>query len=223
MSLTVACVLRSGGVYTPEWVDRLARQARRFLGTDRIVCLSDQWREIEKLDDVQAPILMHNWPGWFSKIELFRPHLFSGPTLYVDLDSLILRPIADLEATIVRVNKLCLLDDFFAPKRPASGVMAWIPSPRTGAIYREFLARPRFGSGWSNGDGAIIGAYDHVRLQSLFPGAFQSWKVQQRKRQPVDGSILCFHGTPKNNDFPPEHWITRHWIGSDVAAPATQS
>lgn len=215
MSFTFACVLRSGGVYTPDWVARLCRDAATHLKPSRSVCLTDvDWGcpdEILKRD------LLGPWPGWFSKLELFRPGLFDGPVLYVDLDSLILKPIPLLNEFLARLGKawtsLALLDDFYAPNRAATGVMAWTPSPATEAIYTEFARRPVIKPGWNNGDGSIIGQYPHYRLQAMFPGAFQSWKVQEKLRKPVTGSVLCFHGEPKNNSFPANHWVTKHWIG----------
>ena len=224
--LTIVCVLRSGGVYTIEWVERLFRDAKRHLRPSRLVCLSDMESQFisrvcaAKLDGSDSGGLMgtcilplaHPWPGWFSKLEIFRPGLFSGPCLYVDLDSLILRPLPPLVGG--QWPALALLDDFLAPARPASGVMAWTPSLATERIYHGFAANPVCGPGWRHGDGILIGEHCHQRLQSLWPAAFQSWKVQQRKRQLVTASILSFHGVPKNDGFPPSHWITREWIGA---------
>ena len=208
---TFVCVLRSGGVYSPEWVHRLCRDAATHLKPSRIVCLMDELHD-PWADWIQPIPLHHNWPGWFSKLEIFRPDLIAGPCLYVDLDSLILRPLPPLVGG--EWPALALLDDFLAHARPASGVMAWTPSPATERIYHGFAAAPVFGPGWRHGDGMIIGEHVHTRMQAHWPGAFQSWKVQQRKRQLVTASILSFHGVPKNDGFPPSHWITREWIGA---------
>jgi len=40
--------------------------------------------------------LKHNWPGWWSKMELHRPNLPEGRTLYLDLDSHIVGSLAPL-------------------------------------------------------------------------------------------------------------------------------
>jgi hypothetical protein len=48
--------------------------------------------------------LLHDWPGWWSKIELFRPDLPCGRTLYLDLDIHIvdsLQPILDSSGDLV--------------------------------------------------------------------------------------------------------------------------
>lgn len=208
MSFTFACVLRSGGLYSPQWVERLCRQVREHLEPERIVCLTDM-----PLDCCTRAQLTEGWPGWYSKIELFRPGLFAGPVFYADLDSLILRPIPRLADKITTVARLLMLDDFYQPKIPASGVMAWVPSPATERIYHEFAERPMISSSWAKGDGWIIGRHPHGRLQSYFPGAFQSWNVCQRSAAPVTAAVLCFHGKTKNHSFAADHWITRAWLG----------
>jgi hypothetical protein len=51
--------------------------------------------------------LLYNWPGWWSKMELFRPDLPCGRTLYMDLDSHVvndLQPILDFEGDLVMFN-----------------------------------------------------------------------------------------------------------------------
>src|SRR6185437_8074786 len=58
--LTVACVLKSGGVYTPEYVERLRSGVGQHLDHYKFVCLSDV--------DVPDRIPLENdWPGWWSK------------------------------------------------------------------------------------------------------------------------------------------------------------
>ena len=61
-------------------------------------------------NDMQADVpgkkieLIHNWPGWWSKVELFRPDLPCGRTLYLDLDTYIvssLQSILDTEGDLV--------------------------------------------------------------------------------------------------------------------------
>lgn len=210
MSLTVACVLRSGGVFTPEWVDRLATAAVQHIEADHVICLTDMstpWPDVD---------LKHKWPSWFSKLELFRPGLFSGPTVYFDLDTLILGPV-DFGPVFDRLErgpeKLAMLSDFYNPKIPASGVMAWLPGPETEQIYHQFAANPEFSSRWDRGDGYHIGRHPHVRLQPLLPGVFGSYKKDQLREGPRGFKVVCQHGLPKFNDLPNAHWMCRAWRG----------
>jgi hypothetical protein len=84
--LTVACVYRSGGrFYSTRYVEVLRNMVKRNLSLPhRFVCLTD----VEDVPCERIP-LVANWPGFYSKIELYRPGLFKGPVLYFDLDTVI--------------------------------------------------------------------------------------------------------------------------------------
>lgn len=112
MGLTVACVLRSGGIYEPKHVLGLRRQAAAYAPGARFVCLSDVPVECERVP------LESGWPGWWAKVELFRH--FKGRTLYLDLDSVIVGdtcPLATGEFLMVR--------NWAVPHLFTSAVMSW--------------------------------------------------------------------------------------------------
>lgn len=92
MRLTVALALRSGGQYTAEHARTLAAAAMRY-GADRVVCLTDRG-----IGSVPSVVMRHNWPGWWSKLEVFRPGLFEPDekVLFLDLDTLILKPFRSI-------------------------------------------------------------------------------------------------------------------------------
>jgi len=85
MSLTVACVLKSGGVYSPRYVQVLRNQVCRNLGVPyRFVCISDVDVPCERIP------MKYNFPGKWAKMELFRPDIDLGDrVLYFDLDAVI--------------------------------------------------------------------------------------------------------------------------------------
>jgi hypothetical protein len=91
----ILSVLRSGGVYTPEYVKKLKYAVGNASQAGiRFICLTD----VDFIDFCEVIPLKHNWPGWWSKIELFRPDLNVGKTTYFDLDVLILKDIEKLLA-----------------------------------------------------------------------------------------------------------------------------
>lgn len=210
-SVTFACVLRSGGVYDAQWVDRLCVQVITHLKPTHVVCLSNIL-----VASCECQPLEHNWPGYFSKMELFRPGLFSGRVFYSDLDSLFLAPI-DLSPVWAKLEqgpeKLAMLSDFFTPKIPASGVMAWIPCSETEMIYRQFVSEPQISTRWDRGDGYHIGRHPHVRLQDLMPATFASYKANRLQNTHAGFPHVSFHGKPKQNDLPVGHWAHRAWCG----------
>ncbi|RYF05591.1 MAG: hypothetical protein EOO77_28205, partial [Oxalobacteraceae bacterium] len=89
--LTVACVFKSfagtafGHSYDATWVQKLASGAARHLTVPhRFVCLTN----MGEIEGVETIPLSNDWPGWWSKVEMFRPGLFDGPVLSFDLDVL---------------------------------------------------------------------------------------------------------------------------------------
>lgn len=204
---TFVMVLRQSVVFRPEWVERLARQAKTHLKPDRVVCFSDVDVPCERIP------LITTWQGWFSKVEMFRPGLLSGPCLYADLDTLILRPIPDLWETIQRESKLLLLSDLGAPHRPQSGVVGWVPCHQTARIFVDFAHNPARGLQTRHGDGGWMGRYPHARLQTFWPDVFRSFKYQNLDAGPRDTVVCCFHGRPKFNNLHANHWAVKYWLG----------
>jgi len=202
--LTIACVYRSGGDYTPEYVRRLkAAFAQHCKAPHNFVCLTDlPFRE------PHFRALIHKWPGWWSKLELF---YLQGPVVYADLDTLILNDITDIctyphtfsvpMGVASTPNSIGAGEhDFF------SAFMAWnqdlshIPAAFTPARIPEYSTRTKWG------DQSFI--QDHIgrpaqKLQDLFPGRFVHYKSQVRKPDkspgpaPPGASIVMFSGRPR--------------------------
>lgn len=99
-ALTVACVfVKSSGpaefAYSMDYVRKLRDMAIRWIDRPfRFVCLTDQPHDLP--DGVEA-VPITKGPGFapWSKLELFNPaRRWSGRMLYLDLDSLIVAPLA---------------------------------------------------------------------------------------------------------------------------------
>ena len=198
MTNTVVCVLRSGGVYTADWVIKLKRNVDRFSYGHRFVCLSDV--AVPGVDTIK---LEHDWPGWWSKMEMFKPGLLPGRNLYLDLDTVITANIEHLWA----YNGFASLSDFYSLDNPASGVFLWT-EPRP-ALYEQMLTNPppmrsRSDFWWPQHAGKID------RLQKLFPGTFGSYKADRLDDSHKDFAVVCFHGTPKQPDVL-SSWVGKYW------------
>lgn len=189
--VTVACVLRSGGDYTPEYVERLAYGVQRH-SPWRFVALSDCSLDFETIP------LAHDWPGWWAKLELFRPGLFEGPVLYLDLDTVI---VGDLSPLMSVKHEFTMLADFFKPQYAASGVMAW--EGDWSRIYRAFASNPsghiaRCNTRQCFGDGGFIAKNLGRRpdiWQARCPNLIASRKVVATRN--ADERIVCYHGRPR--------------------------
>lgn len=197
MSTIVACVYRTGGnVYTREWVYALKRALDVHLPRVLFRVLTD--------DPAISPLwrvpLEHGWPGWWSKIELFRPGVFppGARVLYLDLDTLIVGSLADLAAYD---GPFAMLSDFYQPAKAASGVMAWRVGSGEHVLYEQ-LVRGGVTNAPSRSDPYYRKVLGNriVFLQDRFPGQIVSYKKHARNGPPKGARLVCGHGRPRFND-----------------------
>lgn len=217
--LAVACVLKVGkwrnSQYRPEWVRWLHRQVMLNVSQPvRFVCLSDV-----EIDGIETIPLTEGWPGWWSKIELFKHDL--GRVLYLDLDTLI---VGSLDRLLEYPHRFTALQALSLDQQRClnSGVMAW--EGRRLDLFEQFKAQPDHYMATCNragnwGDQGFI--HHHVgewqSFQDLFPGSVVSFKLhlEQKKPPPEGTSIVCFHGDPKpwECSLP---WVKQHYADAGL-------
>ena len=131
--LTVICVLRSSPEYDASWVEKLKNGVERNMTVPHVFkCLSDVEVPCERIPMVE------DWPGWWSKIELFRPGVITGKTLYLDLDTVILSNIDHLTNF---KHDFAMMRNLNAPYMPGSAVM-WFGKPPSSEVYDRFKKDP---------------------------------------------------------------------------------
>jgi hypothetical protein len=210
--ITVVCVLKSGGVYDAEWVRKLRDGVARNISGHQFVCLSD----------VEVPCnriaLKHNWPGWWSKIELFRPGVINGPTLYLDLDSVV---VNSMEWANSLTSDFAMLQSFhpFAPGMIGSGVM-WFRDKAPEGVYEKFAKSPWYWMRYHKeqrehtyvGDQAFI--WDALdRKVDFLPNeaaGLVSYKYHCKEGLPERASVVCFHGVPRPTEVKHD-WMETAW------------
>lgn len=207
--LTVACVLRSGGIYTPEWVRKLRDGVARHLTIPhRFVCLSDVPVPCERIP------LVDGWPDWWSKIELFRAGLFDDTVLYFDLDTV---PVGSLDAIARHPHRFTMAHEYYRPEKLCSTAMAWrgdysriydaFERDADALMHRYDVVEPGNGR---IGDQAFI--EDQIGHADAFRDLFgersiASYKVHRcQDEPPADAAVVAFHGLPK------PHQITTGWV-----------
>lgn len=180
----VACVLKSGGPYTPEYVDRLKQGVDKNLSGHEFVCLSDIEVPCKRIP------LVNNYSGWWSKIELLR---ITGSVLYFDLDTVITGDLSDIAHY---PHRFTMLKDF-SKDTPASGVMAW--NGDFSHVYRDFDPN-KVGRYPGHGDQGYIGSrVDGIEyFQDLFPSQIVSRKQPENRND--DERVVCFHGIPRPHE-----------------------
>lgn len=178
----ILTVLRRGGEYTDEHVDRLRQQCRGY-----------------SFEAIQDEDMLHSFPGWWAKIEAFRR---KGPILYMDLDTLITGPLDDL-FNAVEQHDFIALRDFYRPTQMGSGLMGWRGD--MSEIYNTFLTNPeahmkrcRTTKCWGD-QGFIDGVVKQKTYwQDVLPGQVVSYKKHGVTQ---DANVVCFHGKPRPWDI----------------------
>lgn len=206
--LTVLCVLRSGGGYTAKAVEKLQRAVAAHLSVPH---------EFSCLSDVQVPCkriaLEHGWPGWWSKIELFRPGVVNGPTLYLDLDTVIVGSIDELADL---TYEFAIMRNLNQPWMPGSAVM-WFKESAPSVVYERFKENPEHyiaqysdkTQGCYLGDQAFI--WDcldrNVKfLTDKLPGLIRSYRRHCMAGVPPGCSVVAFGGDKKPWNVP-DQWV----------------
>ena len=198
----IVTVLRRGGIYTAAHVHRLALQARHAAPGEAFVCLADQ-----DVPDVVTVRLAHAWPGWWAKLELFRPGLFpeGERLLYADLDTTLVGPLDDL---LARREPFLAIADFYrhpptvAQRGLGSGLMAWTAGTHT-ELYERFADQAdtvMLSCGWAGDQRYLEGALEPGAVtfwQDVVPGQVVSYKQHCRSGVPSGARVVCFHGHPK--------------------------
>lgn len=154
--------------------------------------------------------MLQNWPGWWAKIELFDPGLINGPTLYMDLDTVITGPLD--EFTDIPYD-FAMLENFNDPTFVGSGVM-WFKDKAPEGVYERFLGGPdrimahyeRVKRGSYRGDQAFIHDCLDGQIDKISSPALRSYKRHCRNGLPDGTSIVCFHGRPRPTEINPD-WM----------------
>lgn len=189
MGLSVATVLRSGGEYRAEHVARLEEQVAQWAPGAEFWCLTDS--------PVEGDVLLrHGWPGWWSKMELFRPDI-EGDFLYVDLDTTIVGPLDGFER-----DEVTVLRDFYRPAGLGSGLM-YLPESSRREVWDKWIEKPEWYMAHTRrGDQGFLETLwlqRAARWQDVLPGKVVSYKVDVRPagKVPAGTSVVCFHGKPR--------------------------
>ena len=191
--LTVACVLSEGPkrTYDHTHVERLMRLVKGQLTQPyRFLCLTNDDRV-----PCESLSLVKDWPGWWSKVELFCPDLFkmNERILYLDLDVTITGNLDDL----ANYSAPFVICRDFLKLGFNSSVMAW-DAGYADTIYTLFNddVMERL-----NGDQNWI--QEVLPDTAVFPKRWCiSYKRSLVEGRPTDMRVLVYHGDPKPWEVP---------------------
>ncbi len=178
--LTVACVLSEGPkrAYTRDHVARLSQMVNAHVTQPyRFVCVDD------------SP-----FPGWWAKISLFKPGLFTGRVLYLDLDVTV---VSSLDQIANHPSSFAAIKDWQRPTINSS-VMAWDGGVMD-SIYTNFTPSVM---------DRLAGDQDWISEQmpdaETFPAKWcPSYRQSIRKfGVNAETKVVVFHGFPKPWEVP---------------------
>lgn len=212
--ITVACLL--WGDWPVEAVYKLKQGVSRHLNGFRFVCLTD--RDVPGVETLPIGV---DWPRNLKKMALYRPGLFKGRVLALDLDTVITGSLEDIAAYD---GPFCVIEDFYDGNGLCGGGVIgfeadnvhlfrnlYLPvahDPEAAALLcaggserywfrRQFADMPFAPDFW----------------QRVCPSQVVSAKPERTLIREVleNARMVCFHGKQKpwNSNAP---WIAEHWI-----------
>lgn len=215
--MSVACVLRSGGDFTPAHVRALYDGVRAHWPEDGpfldFLCLTDT--PIGRYGIREAP-LVGRWPGWWSKMEICRPDV-EGPLLYLDLDTVV---VGDPTPLMADASRSVVLRDLFRGRRRRKALQSafmLLTDADRARVWETWVDEPKR---WMRlrGDQMLFERVlaDRVAyVQDTHPGHVVGYKsdlARGTKAPPKNARIVIFHGRPRP-------WETDHaWVRGATGA-----
>ena len=239
-NINIYCVLKTSETYNLNYVNKLHECIKKNTPKNisiNFVCLTDNpaatdfWPFHHEYQSGASRKLKYNWPGWWSKMELFRPDI-EGDILFFDLDTIIYNNLQDIYDMCFN-NSLPIMiapfqaandynniyDDTFYQKynlylrNIGSGVM-WLPKKIRKKVWEKWMQNPHH---WmekckESGDQHFISYClskqgEILFFQKLKKQSVVSFKIDCIGKPPKDAMVICYHGTPRPHET---GWATKH-------------
>lgn len=223
--LTFACV-RMGTKYPIEYVEKLRNMIHRHtpsilwkMDQAQIICITDQPEQVEGVINRNVSHL----EGWWGKMSLFDPDIrlgHKGPTIYFDLDTVIVDALHPLVDYAFAFHKFAICANFTRrsgklnyPCAYGSCVMIFPPSFGYD-VWSQFIGNSEemMGAAGQFGDQFVIermipGA---TLLQDVMPAGFFVGRREFDVVRPAGAALMIFAGKtkPHNCDI---QWIKEEW------------
>lgn len=195
-----------------KYPDEAVRVVKRMVAANlsqphNFVCLSDR-----QIEDVHCLIPREIWPGWWSKLLLFR-HA-AGANLYLDLDVVVTGPLDDLVSTRLSMPANWAQSGHGGCQ---SSVMAWTNRyPDLCDQFDPSKLEPPVNGNCGAYEG-LWGDQEYITRELGTPGGalidampgIYSYKYHCRQGLPADARVVCFHGRPKPHEVS-DPWVSQY-------------
>lgn len=196
--LNVFCVYW-GDKYSKSYVYALKEAVEKFLSVEHnFICITT-----DKFEGVTTRKPFVPYHGWWQKIGLFAPTVATGPSLYFDLDVVIIDSL-DYLVPYTQENKLAAPANWGQSGHGGiqSSVMAW-----SGNWFEPF---ERFKPQWPEVSKRLWGDQEFLTEMlgdnyTRLPGIC-SYKYHCKNGKPDGKSVIAFHGKPD------PHEVNDQWI-----------
>jgi hypothetical protein len=185
-----------------EYVAKLRAMVRRHLEAPHqfVVFTESMARHALQEGMVVAPLLP-GFKGWWNKLQLFRPGLFKGRVLYLDLDTVI---TGSLDELVLHKGGVNLLDWGWKEEVTAGGMLLWDAGEHAGVWERREGAQQQF-----QNDQQYINS---LGLWPRLPAPLlRSYRYHCKGGPPPGCSVVAFHGKPKPHEFKEGTWVHQMW------------
>ena len=217
--VNIICLLWKGNFRGRDYNDKDVESLRQTVAKHidrpfRFYCLTNDMNADIPAEKIE---LLHNWPGWWSKIELFRPDLPCGRTLYLDLDTHIvndLAPILDAKGNLVmfeskeKTGRVLLTGDGRKVVKYQAGTMLFTPASLTW-VYNKFKKNAKHYIRKYRSEQDIYG--DWLPNQPVFKYNWLMKIGQLEKRKKLDNDTIIVSGNKKGAFRDPEFapWLNK--------------
>ena len=152
-----------------------------------LVALSDV-----PIEGIRTIPLAHDWPGWWAKMELFRPDI-PGDLFYLDLDTTVIR-MPDMP------NADAVLTDFGDRSVIGSGLM-YLTEETRARVWADWMRFPdvhmKRHTKWPAGDQGFLLPHLRRALRWQAIAKVYSYKIHCKRGIPADADVICYHGKPR--------------------------
>jgi hypothetical protein len=171
--------------------------ARNLAIPHKFVCYTDDPKGLR----CKTLPLPKGFEGWWNKIYLFKPGLFTGKCLFLDLDVVVTHSLDALAA----LDGFHIIEDWNVGGFNSS-VMLFDPAEDVSRVWTDFeksMTRE------FHGDQDVITAM--LPESKIFPARWcVSYKTHSRIVPPNGSKIVIFHGRPNPHEMT-SPWIRQYW------------
>ena len=208
--------------YNEEYVWKLKRGFERHMHVPyKFIVLTDNKVLLENKEINTIP-LKDGLPGWWAKMELFKPKQFSDTVLYCDLDTVILKDITKL-ATVETKADLIMMRDHQYPHLYNGCLMKWtidlsflykIFTSDTGKYMQQFSGLPYLADqGFIQSYSKKLGYPAITFWQDLFPKEyFINYPGQVGGDNWKESSLAWWTWKPKPHLLREHPMVAENWI-----------